>query len=85
MAEALGRLTFCSGTVTDHTWHFLLYSEGPDKWLEYREDQKAWMGRYGRQPWDIWDRMLLNEMEDAYRAIGRLVKAENDAKIVDVV
>lgn len=83
MADGLRRLTFCSGTVSDFSWPFVMYEEGPLHWLNYREDQKAWMGRYGRQPWDIWDRMTVPEMDSAYRAMARLVKAERDAQVVE--
>lgn len=34
------------------------------------------MARYGRQAWDLWDGMLVTEMEEAFAAFVKIVKQE---------
>lgn len=76
MEDSLRRLTFHAIGDVEHTWHWDLYSYSEEEWLQLRNEQRAWMARYGRQAWNLWDDMLVTEMEEAFAAFVKIVKQE---------
>lgn len=48
----------------------------PEEWEETRKWRRAYLGRYGRQPWSELDNLTTTEIRDYVRLISDMIKAE---------
>lgn len=64
--------------MLDAFWHLLVEFD-PVEELRRRTKQKAYLARYGRQDWFAWEDREVSELDEAVRAIGDIVEAENES------
>ena len=56
----------------------MLFATAPHELRRCREDQIAYLARYGRQPMVGWDTIRTRRFVRMYRAVGRIIQAENE-------